>query len=134
MPTLKRMKFVRQMTFKEVYARSQIDELKNKIKIIKHILNDGEIYPDSWRTKWLEEVKAHKWTICAYKKLLTQKRKSAGMQCPFCNTGMVVQFQGNIEGGVPALVACPKCDTKIHRYKTGNKIMESQYKYIELAT
>ena len=131
MPTLKRIKFVRGMTLKEVYARSTIDELKRNIKLNKAMLNEGTVNPESWRKKWLEEIKGFKWAICGFRKLLTQKRKSAGMQCPFCGTEMFVRTQGRSEA--LGIKEGPKCNATVHRYKMDDGIMESQSKYIKIA-
>ena len=58
------------MSLKEVYARSTIDELKRNIKVNKAMLNEGNINPESWRQKWLEEIKGFKWAICGFKKII----------------------------------------------------------------
>ena len=133
MPTLKRLRFVRHMTFKEVYARAQIDELKSKIKLNKAMLNEGKVNPESWRAKWLEEVKGYKWAICAWKKLLTQKRKPSGTQCPFCNTEMEVLLVGSLPNEIPSLLMCPMCKAHKHRYKSSLGFVESQYRYTNIA-
>lgn len=131
MPTLKRIKFVRRLTTRELYARTQINELKNKIKLNKALLNEGRVNPESWRQRWLEEVRGFKFAICAWKKLLTQKRKPSGMECPFCHGEMYSYAEGFVKG--LGIAKCKKCGGTVHRFKTDTQIIESQKKYFEVA-